>query len=159
LIRILNKREAVQPKKQNRAKPLKYQETLPAIEIIWQAMDYICAERLHPVLAPTAQRLAEFGELTLNPQIIKQLEEISRPTLGRYLSRLQTPKARRHLPSARPPTPKSAIPIDRYEWDESRPGALEIDLVEHNGGDPTGHYAYTLDGVDIVTGYSLRMAI
>jgi hypothetical protein len=25
-----------------------------------------------------------------------------------------------------------------YDWDETRPGALEIDLVEHNGGSPLG---------------------
>lgn len=159
LIRILNKPTVVRPKKkQNRSKPLKYQEALPAIELIWQAMDYICAERLHPVLAPTAQRLAQFGELTLTPQIVKQLEEISRPTLGRYLARLNSPKAKR-LPDVKPASLKSTIPIDRYEWDESRPGALEIDLVEHNGGDSSGHYAYTLSVVDIVSGYSLRHAI
>jgi hypothetical protein len=51
------------------------------------------------------------------------------------------------------------VPIDRYDWDEQRPGALEIDLVEHNGGDSHGHFAYTLNVVDIVTGYSRRRAI
>lgn len=159
LIRILNKPTAIKQKKQNRPKPLKYQEALPTIELVWKALDYVCAERLHPVLASTAERLSQFGELTLTPQVIRQLEEISRPTLGRYLASLDSPKAKRRFPSVKPSTLKSAIPIDRYDWDESRPGALEIDLVEHNGGDSSGHYAYTLSVVDIVSGYSLRRAI
>ncbi|MHB9146005.1 MAG: hypothetical protein ACYC5Y_11790 [Symbiobacteriia bacterium] len=53
----------------------------------------------------------------------------------------------------------AAVPIDRYSWNETRPGALEIDLVEHNGGSSSGHFAYTLDVVDIVTGWSARRAV
>lgn len=159
LTQILNSPTSVKPKKQNRSKPLKYQKALPTIELVWQALDYICAERLHPVLAPTAKRLAQFGELTLTLQIVGQLEEMSRATLARYLTRLDTPKAKRQLPTIKPSSLKSTVPIDRYDWDESQPGALEIDLVEHNGGDSSGHYAYTLSVVDIVSGYSLRRAI
>ncbi|WP_459874571.1 DDE-type integrase/transposase/recombinase, partial [Calditerricola satsumensis] len=44
-------------------------------------------------------------------------------------------------------------------WNESRPGALEIDLVEHNGGDSSGQFACTLSVTDMVTGYSRRQAI
>jgi transposase InsO family protein len=40
-----------------------------------------------------------------------------------------------------------------------QPGALEIDLVEHNGGSSLGHFAYTLTVVDIVSGYSRRKAV
>ena len=40
-----------------------------------------------------------------------------------------------------------------------RPGALEIDLVEHNGGSSLGHFAYTISVVDVATGYSRRRAI
>lgn len=43
--------------------------------------------------------------------------------------------------------------------DETQPGALEIDLVEHNGGNSSGHYAYTWSVVDMVTGWSRRQAV
>jgi len=36
---------------------------------------------------------------------------------------------------------------------------LEIDLVEHNGGSSLGHFAYILNVVNIVTGYSRRRAV
>jgi hypothetical protein len=51
------------------------------------------------------------------------------------------------------------VPIGRYAWDETRPGALEVDLVEHNGGSSSGHYAATLSVVDVVSGWSRRRAV
>lgn len=159
LIRELNRSVSRKTIKQKRVKPLKYQAALPAIELVWEALDYPCAERLHPVLATTAQRLAAFGELPLSTEVLSQLQQISRPTLGRYLKRLESPKATRRIPRKKPSPIASVIPVDRYDWDEQRPGALEIDLVEHNGGNTHGHYGYTLTVVDIVSGYSHRRAV
>ncbi|MEW6523979.1 MAG: hypothetical protein AB1445_10515, partial [Bacillota bacterium] len=63
-------------------------------------------------------------------------------------------------PPQKPPSALQAeVPLGRYDWDEGRPGALEIDLVEHNGGSSQGHYAYTLNVVDAVSGYSRRRAV
>ena len=39
------------------------------------------------------------------------------------------------------------------------PGALAIDLVEHNGGCSLGHFADTLTVVDVVIGWSRRQAV
>ncbi len=54
---------------------------------------------------------------------------------------------------------KLEVPIDLYAWDEQKPGALEIELVIHNGGSYLGHFANTLNVVDVVTGYSRRRAV
>lgn len=35
--------------KSGKPKPLRYQEAVPAIRAVWRALDYPCAERLHPV--------------------------------------------------------------------------------------------------------------
>lgn len=40
-----------------RKRPLAYQEAMPVIQRVWEALDYPCAERLHPVLLETAQIL------------------------------------------------------------------------------------------------------
>lgn len=76
------------------------------------------------------------------------------------------PKPRRLFFGQHPSRLKSQVPVSRFEWDEVRPGALEVDLVEHsryyvarhklsfNGGDSSGHYAYSLSVVDIVSGWS-----
>ncbi|HEY8450226.1 MAG TPA: hypothetical protein VIL95_07095 [Bacillota bacterium] len=54
---------------------------------------------------------------------------------------------------------RAEIPVGRYDWNESRIGALKIDVVEHNGGSSLGYFAYTLTVVDIVSGWSRRRAI
>ena len=147
--------------KTDRRSHLKYQEAAPAIQTVWRALDYPCAERLHPVLLEMADKLAKHGHLSLSPLVRSQLASISRPTLGRRLAKWVSVK-----PAGKPSRAaksfsrlRSEIPVQRYDWDEKRPGALEIDLVEHNGGSSQGQYAYTLTVVDIVTGYSRHRAV
>lgn len=147
-----------QPIRRKRAK--QYQDALPAIQKVWEALDYCCAERLHPVLLPTAEHLAAHGELYLDDTLREQLSRISRTTLGRRLAEMRSPKARRVFcePKAMGRL-RREVPIDSYAWDEGRAGALEIDLVEHNGGRSLGQFAYTLNVVDVVTFYSRRAAV
>ncbi len=138
----------------------KYEAAMPVIQLIWEALDYPCAERLHPVLLSTAEQLAAHGELTLTEEIRSQLASISRPTLARRIASWRKPGAKK-IPTAAKSLSKvrAEVPVDTYRWDEQRPGALEVDLVEHNGGSSVGHFAYTLSVVDVVTGYSRRRAI
>lgn len=137
-----------------------YLEALPAIQVVWEALDYPCAERLQPVLLETAELLAAHGELVLTPLVREQLGQISRATLARRLAAWQSPKPRRtFLHRSSPSGLYSSIPVATYRWNEDRPGALSADLVEHNGGQSLGQFAYTLTVVDVVTGYSRRRAV
>ncbi|MDN5362893.1 MAG: hypothetical protein PWP70_1940, partial [Moorella sp. (in: firmicutes)] len=143
-----------------RSKSLLYLEAMPAIQRVWEALDYHCAERLQPVLLPTAGLLASHGELTLTPEVREQLAQISRSTLARRLAKWRSPKPKFILANQkRLSRLRSEIPISHYDWQEDRPGALEIDLVEHNGGSSLGHFGYTLSVVDAVSGYSRRRAL
>ena len=40
------------------------------------------------------------------------------------------------------------------DWDENRPGFVEIDLVGHEGGDNNGDFACSLTVTDIATGWT-----
>lgn len=143
-----------------RKRPRRYLDCLHAISLTWEALDYCCAERLHPFLLSIAQKLAAFGVLPLTPSTKQQLSSISRATLARYLKNMPNPKPKRVVSPARPTSIiRSKIPVARYDWNESRPGALEIDLVEHNGGSSHGLFAYTLSVVDTVSGWSSRRAV
>ncbi|MCL6445728.1 MAG: transposase [Alicyclobacillus sp.] len=146
--------------KPRKPRPLRYQAAIPVIQLVWEALDYPCAERLHPVLVETARQLARHGEIHLTPEIERDLQQISRATLARRIARWQRPSARR-VPTGRRLVSKlrSEIPVESYAWNEDRPGALEIDLVQHDGGSAIGHFAYTLSVVDVVTGYSRRQAV
>lgn len=159
VIRALQRNLQAKPAHVRRRRGRLYTEALPAIQLAWEALDYPCAERLHPALATTVEQLVAHGEIAVTPRARQQLTQISRATLARRLANMPTPKVRRMAPSRAPSPLRSEIPLGRYAWDETRPGALEVDLVEHNGGSSLGHFAYTLTVVDTVSGWSRRQAI
>ena len=45
------------------------------------------------------------------------------------------------------------------DWDEARPGFVEVDLVAHEGGHAQGDYAQTLDLTDVSTGWTELAAV
>jgi hypothetical protein len=131
-----------------------------AIRLIWETLDYICAERLTPALAATAHHLAQHGELTLSDDLLAQLSRISIASVQRRLSRFtqDTPRLPRKGPAQANRLAK-AIPMRRIPWDTTEPGHFEVDLVHHGGPVPTGDYVYTLQMVDVATGWSERVAV
>ncbi len=159
-IAILRAHDAPKKPKQ-RSRVIQYREALPAIQKIWETLDYPCAERLHPMLLKTAEKLADHHELTLTETICEQLSSVSRATLARRIHTWRTQSTRPHAAMHHRPANRLRhdIPVRLYDWDEQRLGALEIDLVVHSGASSLGHFAYTLSTVDMVTGYSRRCAV
>ncbi len=52
------------------------------------------------------------------------------------------------------------IPVRTFaDWDDKRPVLEEIDLVQHDGGVPTGFFACTLNVTDVATGWTELRAI
>jgi integrase-like protein len=45
------------------------------------------------------------------------------------------------------------------DWDDARPGFVEIDLVGHDGGNPAGPHAFTLTVTDIATGWTENRSV
>jgi hypothetical protein len=62
-------------------------EVEEVIVVVWESLDYICAERLTPALLSMAQHLARFGVGELTGEIEEQLKTISRATVSRILRR------------------------------------------------------------------------
>lgn len=130
------------------------------IVVVWESLDYVCAERLQPTLLATAQHLERFGEVQLSPQIETQLREISIPTVQRLLQRHR--RAPQRLPQRGPETAnrlRQAVPMQRIPWETTEPGHFEVDLVHHAGGTAAGEHGYTLQLIDVATGWSERVAL
>jgi hypothetical protein len=49
--------------------------------------------------------------------------------------------------------------MKRIPWDIATPGHFEVDLVHHCGPTACGEYMYTLQMIDVATGWSERMAV
>jgi transposase InsO family protein len=160
LLRLLNASSlARQPRSRQRART--YGAPLEdALRLIWETLDYICAERLTPALLPTAQLLAQHAELTLTDDLLAQLGQISVASVQRRLSRFtqDTPRLPRKGPERANRIAK-AIPMRTIPWDQAEPGHFEVDLVHHGGPSPIGDFVYTLQLIDVATGWSERVAI
>jgi hypothetical protein len=130
------------------------------VRVVWESLDYVCAERLTPVLKETARQLAGWEELVLTSEVEEKLGVISRATVQRLLERFQLDTSK--LPRRKPQPPNRLlrdIPMGRLAWDTALPGSFETDLVHHCGTVAAGEYLHTLQLVDIATGWSERVAI
>jgi hypothetical protein len=130
------------------------------VRVVWESLDYVCAERLTPALLVIAQQLAQWEELMLTPALEAQLVSISRATVQRLLQRFgqDTPK----LPRRKPQPPNRVlrgVPMERLSWATTVPGSFETDLVHHCGPVAAGTYVHTLQLVDVATGWSERVAV
>jgi hypothetical protein len=130
------------------------------VRVVWESLDYVCAERLTPVLWPMAQHLARWGEVTVSPEVEAALQGISRATVQRLLQRFRVDSPR--LPRRKPQPPNRflrEVPMRRVPWETEAPGTFEVDLVHHCGPVSEGEYVHTLQLVDVATGWSERVAI
>lgn len=128
-------------------------DVIAALAEVWQASGHICGKRLHPFLPELVEALERHGELRLAPEVKNRLLQMSRATIDRRLQRARTTRPLRGRTTTRPGSLlKSAIPIRTFaDWDDARPGFLEIDLVAHCGETTAGEYLHTLSAVDIDT--------
>jgi hypothetical protein len=131
-----------------------------ALRVIWESLDYVCAERLTPALVSTAEQLARHGELAVTAEVLEQLGRISVSSVQRRLSRLgqDTMRLPRRGPDRANKVAK-AIPMRRIPWDTTEPGHFEIDLVHHSGPSSSGEFVHTFQMIDVATGWSERVAI
>jgi hypothetical protein len=131
-----------------------------ALRMIWESLDYVCAERLTPALVATAEQLARHGELAATDDLLEQLGRISTSSVQRRLTRLGQDAMR--LPRRGPERANKVareIPMKRIPWDTADPGHFEVDLVHHSGPRSDGEFVHTFQMIDVATGWSERAAI
>jgi len=153
--------ERTRPKKKRKRKKIYDKDVLRALQTVWLICDGICGKRLAPYMKKIVGKLERMGELHLEPETRRKLLCVSAATIDRMLG----PTRKRYQLRARSQTKpgtllKHQIPIRTFaDWDELRPGFLEIDLVSHEGGNARGDYAYTLDATDVCTGWTETEAV
>src|SRR4051812_4565357 len=148
-----------QPRRQQRGR--KYGAAVDdALRVIWESLDYVCAERLTPALVETAEQLARHGELAVTDELLAQLGRISTASVQRRLTRLgqDTMRLPRRGPDRANKVAK-AIPMRRIPWDTTEPGHFEVDLVHHSGPSSSGEFVHAFQMIDVATGWSERVAI
>jgi hypothetical protein len=140
----------------HRGRPGSYDKVLEPLITIWEASDRLCSKRLHPFIPEMIRVLKHQGELQIDASAEAQLTQLSAATIDRLLEPSRRVGGRKPLSTTRPGSLlKSSIPIRTFaDWQENRPGFLEIDTVAHCGESMEGFYLNTLCGVDVASGWT-----
>src|SRR5512139_878423 len=156
-IRVLRKfKRFRKTQKQKPGRPPFYSQPqiLKPLKKIWLSANLPCSKNLKallPLWIPGYNEL--FGPLT--PEVSQALLQISPATIDRILSHSRIHYKKRGRSTTKPGTLlRKQIPIQTNQWNESHPGFLEADTVAHCGDSLSGMFAYTIDFVDIATGWT-----
>jgi len=145
-----------------RGRPRQYSAAVAdALRAGWEATDRLCSKRLHPFLPELVKVLRRHGDRTMTAEIEAQLCQMSPSTIDRLLRPWRRLGGRRPFATTKPGSLlKSSIPIRTFtDWQEDRPGFLEVDLVSHCGESTGGFYLTTLSTVDVASGWSECMGV
>ena len=149
-------------KKKKRRKPRIYTyDVFLALKRIWVVFDFICGKRLAPFMAEAVEKLEYHREIDLTDKVREKLTKVSASTIDRLLKpekdKFKIGKGRK---GTKPGTLlKKAIPIRTFaDWDDAKPGFVEIDLVGHDGGNVSGDYIQSLNFTDIATSWDATVA-
>jgi hypothetical protein len=145
-----------------RKKPKVYDAPVEdALKKIWYIMDCICGKRLAPVLREIVTRLERFREIKLSDDVRQKLFTISAASIDRLLAKERKRYQIKGRSNTKPGTLlKNQIPIRTFsDWNENKPGFVEVDLVGHDGGDGHGDFAQTLDVTDVCSTWTETEAV
>jgi len=134
---------------------------IAALTACWLVLGMPAGKRLAPMLDELVAVLRHFGELVIDDDTAELLVSMSAATIDR---RLAGERAKRQLKGRRATKPgsllRSQIPVRTWaDWDDARPGFVEIDLVSHDGGNPLGPFAFTLTVTDVATGWTENRSV
>lgn len=146
--------------KRNRKK-IYDEEVLSSLKKIWLIFDCPCGKRLAPSLPWMIKKLEKHEELVLSQEVKAKLLSISPATVDRLLQKEKRKLTFTFRSYTKPGTLlKHQIPVRTFaDWDEKRPGFCEMDLVAHDGGNPSGDFCQTLDVTDVLTGWTETQAV
>lgn len=163
-IRLLSRRDTTvqHPPKRLAGRPKKYDDPiiLEVLKRIWTMLNLPCSKRLKAALSLWLPHYeAHYGtELTLGQHCL--LSSISAATIDRLMVPMRDKARKRGLCTTKPGSLlKQHIPIKTDQWDETRPGFLEADTVAHCGTSMEGMFVFTVNCVDMATGWTEQRAV
>ena len=124
---------------------------------IWTRANLPCAKRLKTILP---MWLPHFDEYHIPQDVLDKLLNISPATIDRLMAPFRSKYTKRGLATTKPGAIlKKRIPVKTNQWDESVPGFIEADTVAHCGNTTEGQFVYTLNCVDLASGWTEQRAV
>ncbi len=135
---------------------------LTALRQLWSLSDGLCGKRLVAFIREVLPLLERQRALTLTDDGLRQkLLTVSPATIDRLLTTTRAQARLKGRSGTRPGTLlKHHIPIRTFaDWNDTRPGFCEADLVAHDGGATFGEYCQTLSLTDVATAWMEMKAV
>jgi len=161
-IRILNSKSKQVRKRQKKRGPKPQYDSPKILDFIiklWKSTNLICSKRLKAVIKywlPWYEK--EYGKLS--KKNVELLRSISPATIDRLLKKFRSRYNKRGLCTTKPGgILRELVPIKTDQWNERRPGYVEVDTVAHCGSSVSGSFVFTLNMVDIATGWTSQRAV
>lgn len=147
-------------KKITRNRVSRYRNVLEPLEKVWAASNFLCGKRLAPFLPVLLSALKTHKEIELTEEEEALLKSMSAATIDRLLCPIRQKMTLKGRATTKPGTLlKHKIAVRTFaDWNENKPGFLEIDLVAHCGDSVRGEYINTLDMTDVATGWTTLAA-
>ena len=146
-----------QPVRARAARAPKYAPRVVAgLEKCWAVLNAPAGKRLAPMLGELVPLLRRHRELDLDDTAAELLAGMSAATIDRKLARARSKMLPRGRSHTKPGSMlKSKIAMRTWaDHDQDTPGFVEVDLVAHEGGNPSGRFCFTLTVTDIATGWT-----
>jgi hypothetical protein len=155
--------KATHKKGSKRVYPRTYDKAvLDALILLWEAFNYQCGKLFAPFLHANITCISSDPKFTLKEEVTAKLQKISASTVDRLLKPSKaalkikgssgTKPAAKHL--------KAMIPtLSHFQCIEQGDGLWQIDLVQHDGGNPTGEFCYTLTITEVKNLWTVHYAL
>ncbi len=162
-IHLLNQKEKKKNQKKKRVGRKKSYNSpiiIHFLKALLKATNLICSKRLKPIIPLWLPFYEQSYCIKISEPIREKLLNISPATIDRLLSKERKRLGKLGLSTTKPGSLiKKQIPIKTNQWDETRPGFIEADTVAHCGSSVAGAFVYTVNTVDIATGWTEPRAI
>jgi len=149
--------------KKKRVYPVIYgKDVLQALEPIWRAFNYQCGKLLAPFLHANIDNIVCEPRFECEEEVTNKLRKISAATIDRLLKKA---KAKMNIKGTSGTKPakghiKSHIPVmSHFECIEHGPGVWQLDLVQHDGGNASGEFCYTLTITEVHTPWTVHYVL
>jgi transposase InsO family protein len=146
-----------------RVYPRVYDEAVrDALILIWEAFNRQCGKLLAPFLHANIDHIGAEPKFAVNPKTLEKLRRISPASIDRLLRPLKAALRLKGTSGTRPAPHhlKALIPVlSHFQCKEQGAGLWQIDLVQHDGGNPSGDFCFTLTITGIRSCWTVHYAL
>ena len=146
-----------------RAYPCVYDKAvLDALILIWEAFNYQCGKLLAPFLHANIDFIVSDPKFSFSGETVFKLRKISAATIDRLLRKKKTSLKIKGTNGTKPAVKhiKALVPVmSHFECIEQGSGLWQIDLVQHDGGNSSGEFCYTLTITEVKHAWTVHYAL